>query len=110
MADIPLVDVKAQYERLIPQIQERITGVLDSGVFEAPLKRYTVLTAIGSALWAFAFAGAGWALGSNWESFHHGFRFADYAVAAGIVALGAYILVRRRRSITMARRAADSAR
>jgi dTDP-4-amino-4,6-dideoxygalactose transaminase len=30
---IPLVNVKAQYERLIPQIQERIAGVLDSGVF-----------------------------------------------------------------------------
>jgi dTDP-4-amino-4,6-dideoxygalactose transaminase len=29
----PLVDVKAQYERLIPQIQERIAEVLDSGVF-----------------------------------------------------------------------------
>jgi dTDP-4-amino-4,6-dideoxygalactose transaminase len=29
----PLVDVKAQYERLIPQIQERIGEVLDSGVF-----------------------------------------------------------------------------
>ncbi len=33
MPDIPLVDVKAQYERLIPQIQERITGVLESGTF-----------------------------------------------------------------------------
>ncbi|HET7759197.1 MAG TPA: DegT/DnrJ/EryC1/StrS family aminotransferase [Gaiellaceae bacterium] len=32
-AKIPHVDVKAQYERLIPQIQERIGGVLDSGVF-----------------------------------------------------------------------------
>jgi dTDP-4-amino-4,6-dideoxygalactose transaminase len=31
-AQIPLVDVKAQYEHLIPQIQERISGVLDSGV------------------------------------------------------------------------------
>jgi dTDP-4-amino-4,6-dideoxygalactose transaminase len=30
---IPLVDVKAQYERLVPQIQERIAGVLESGVF-----------------------------------------------------------------------------
>jgi dTDP-4-amino-4,6-dideoxygalactose transaminase len=30
---IPLVDVKAQYERLVPQIQERIAQVLDSGVF-----------------------------------------------------------------------------
>ena len=33
MPDTPLVDVKAQYERLIPQIQERIAAVLDSGVF-----------------------------------------------------------------------------
>ena len=30
---IPLVNVKAQYERLVPQIQERIAEVLDSGVF-----------------------------------------------------------------------------
>ena len=33
MPDTPLVDVKAQYERLIPQMQERIAAVLDSGVF-----------------------------------------------------------------------------
>jgi dTDP-4-amino-4,6-dideoxygalactose transaminase len=30
---IPLVDVKAQYQRLIPQIQERIAEVLESGTF-----------------------------------------------------------------------------
>jgi len=29
----PLVDVKSQYEHLIPAIQERIAEVLDSGVF-----------------------------------------------------------------------------
>ena len=33
MPSIPLVDVKAQYERLIPEIQERIGEVLDSGIF-----------------------------------------------------------------------------
>jgi dTDP-4-amino-4,6-dideoxygalactose transaminase len=33
VAKTPLIDVKAQYERLIPQIQERIAEVLDSGVF-----------------------------------------------------------------------------
>ena len=33
MPSIPLVDVKAQYERLIPQIQERVAEVLDSGIF-----------------------------------------------------------------------------
>ncbi len=33
MRDIPLVDVKAQYERLIPEIQARMGEVLDSGRF-----------------------------------------------------------------------------
>ncbi|MFL5920250.1 MAG: DegT/DnrJ/EryC1/StrS family aminotransferase [Gaiellaceae bacterium] len=32
-AQIPLVDVKAQYERLIPAILERMQEVLDSGIF-----------------------------------------------------------------------------
>jgi dTDP-4-amino-4,6-dideoxygalactose transaminase len=31
--DTPLVDVKAQYERLIPQIRERMHQVLDTGIF-----------------------------------------------------------------------------
>jgi dTDP-4-amino-4,6-dideoxygalactose transaminase len=31
--EIPLVDVKAQYERLIPEIEARIRGVLESGRF-----------------------------------------------------------------------------
>jgi membrane protein DedA with SNARE-associated domain len=83
---------------------------IPAGVFEAPLGRYTVLTAVGSAIWCFAFAGVGWALGSQWETFHHAFRFADYAVAAGIAFLVGYLIYRRRRSITMARRASDTAR
>ena len=33
MTQIPLVDVKAQYERLIPQIRERMHEVLDTGIF-----------------------------------------------------------------------------
>jgi dTDP-4-amino-4,6-dideoxygalactose transaminase len=32
-SDTPLVDVKAQYERLIPQIHERMHEVLDTGIF-----------------------------------------------------------------------------
>ena len=45
--------------------------VAAAGVFEAPFWRYTALTAVGSALWAFGFAGAGWAAGSaacRWRS------------------------------------------
>jgi len=83
---------------------------IPAGVFESPLLRYTVLTAIGSAIWCFAWAAAGWGLGASWEGVHKGFEYVDYAVVAGILALAAYLVLRRRRSITMARRASDSAR
>jgi len=82
---------------------------IPAGVFRAPFVRYTILTLLGSALWCFAFAGAGWALGSRWESFHERFHYVDYAVAAGIVLLVAYLLVRRRRSSSLSR-GADPAR
>ena len=81
---------------------------IPAGVFEARLIRYTVLTAIGSAVWCFAWAAAGWGLGASWKSVDHGFRYVEYAIAAGVVLLAAYLVLRRRRSITMARRASDS--
>jgi membrane protein DedA with SNARE-associated domain len=93
--------------RLTPVARSFIS--IPAGVFEAPLARYTVLTLLGSAIWAFAFAGAGYLAGANWESIHHAFRYAEIAVALGIVGVAVYLVVRWRRSITMARRA-DSAR
>ena len=83
---------------------------IPAGVFEARLPRYTLLTAIGSAIWCFAWAGAGWGLGASWEGVHRGFAYVDYAVVAGILAAAAYLVLRRRRSITMARRASNSSR
>jgi membrane protein DedA with SNARE-associated domain len=58
---------------------------IPAGVFEVPFVRYTVLTLLGSAIWCFAFAGAGYVAGANWEDFHHAFRYADYVVAVAIV-------------------------
>jgi membrane protein DedA with SNARE-associated domain len=74
---------------------------IPAGVFRMPLGRYTVLTLIGSALWCFPLAGIGWALGANWESFHHAFHFIEYLVIAAIVVAAAAIgwrLLRRRRA------------
>ena len=62
---------------------------IPAGVFEVPFRRYTVLTLIGSAIWCFVFAGAGWAAGASWENFHHAFRFADVLVGLGILAVAA---------------------
>src|SRR5579864_5689156 len=94
--------------RLTPVARSFVS--IPAGVFEARLVRYTVLTAVGSAIWSFAWAGAGWGLGASWKGVNNGFAYVEYAVVAGIVALAAYLVLRRRRSITMARRASDSSR
>jgi membrane protein DedA with SNARE-associated domain len=83
---------------------------IPAGVFEARLGRYLVLSAIGSAVWAFALAGVGWGLGSSWESFDHSFRYVEYAVVGGILVLLAYWIVHRRRLTTSARSASDPPR
>jgi membrane protein DedA with SNARE-associated domain len=59
-----------------------------------PLAPYTVLTLVGSAVWAFAFAGAGYGLGSSYERFHHDFRYVEYAIVAGVLVLAAYLVYR----------------
>jgi membrane protein DedA with SNARE-associated domain len=82
---------------------------IPAGVFRAPLGRYTVLTFIGSTIWCVVFAAIGYAFGTRWETFHEHFHYVDYAVVAGIVLGVAYLLVRRRRSSTLSRRA-DPAR
>jgi membrane protein DedA with SNARE-associated domain len=85
--------------RLTPVIRSFVS--IPAGVMEVPFVRYTVLTLFGSAIWCFAFAGAGFALGASWEDFHHAFRYVDYLVAATILALVGWLawrFVRKRRA------------
>ena len=70
--------------RITPVVRSFVS--IPAGVFRMPFVPYVLLTLLGSAIWAFAFAGAGWALGSRWEEFHHAFRYVDYAVAAAVIA------------------------
>ena len=69
---------------------------IPAGVFRMPFWRYLLLTAVGSAIWAFAFAGAGWAAGRSYERFDHSFHYVEYAVLAAILALAAYLVIKRR--------------
>jgi membrane protein DedA with SNARE-associated domain len=88
--------------RLTPVVRSFVS--IPAGVFEAPLRRYTLLTLLGSAIWCFALAGVGWAVGSQWEEFHHAFRYVDYAVIGLLAAGAAWLLwkyvVRRGRPAT----------
>jgi membrane protein DedA with SNARE-associated domain len=79
--------------RVTPVVRSFVS--IPAGVLEARLGRYSALTLLGSAIWCFAFAGAGYAAGESWEDFHHAFRYVEYLVAAAIVAFAAWLVWRR---------------
>jgi membrane protein DedA with SNARE-associated domain len=93
--------------RVTPVVRSFIA--IPAGVFRMPLGRYTLLTIPGSVVWAFAFAAAGYAAGSQWEDFHHSFRYAEYVVAGAILALILAGVWRHWRSSRIDRRAEDPA-
>ena len=81
--------------RLTPVIRSFVS--IPAGVMEVPFVRYTLLTLAGSAIWCFAFAGAGYAAGDSWEDIHHAFRYLDYVVVAAVVVAVVWLGVRYRR-------------
>jgi membrane protein DedA with SNARE-associated domain len=100
-------DAAVFLSRMVPMVRSFIS--IPAGVAEMPLRRFTVLSFLGTIPWCFGFAGAGLALGSGWERFHEGWRYADYAVvalvAAGILWLALRMLQRRARRRALERSA-----
>ena len=84
--------------RVLPVVRSFIS--IPAGVAGMRMGRFTVLSIPGSALWCFAIAGVGVALGSSWEQFHHGWRFADYIVLGALLMGGLFLAwrVRQRRA------------
>ena len=91
--------------RLTPIVRSFVS--IPAGALKMPLAPYTLLTLIGSAIWAFAIAGIGYGLGSSYERFNHGFKYAEYAVVAGVVLLAAYLVFRWLKAAKVSRRRAD---
>ena len=92
--------------RMTPVIRSFVS--IPAGLARMPLGRFTLYSVLGTIPWCFGIAGAGWALGSSWESFHHDFRYVEVLVGVGILALLVWYL-RRRRATKMGRRASDPA-
>ena len=91
-------DATVFVSRLVPVV--RSFSSIPAGIAEMPILRYIVLTFLGSAIWCFALAGIGYAIGANWERFHDSFRFLDYVIVAAIVGGVAFVAYRawKRRS------------
>jgi membrane protein DedA with SNARE-associated domain len=94
--------------RLTPVVRSFVS--IPAGTFEMPLVPYTLLTLVGSAVWAFAFAGAGYGLGTSYHRFDHAFHYVEYAIVAGIVLGLAYLVYRWISRAKVTPRADDSPR
>jgi membrane protein DedA with SNARE-associated domain len=79
--------------RVTPLVRSFVS--IPAGVFEMPLATYVALTLVGSAIWAFALAGVGWAAGTGYSTIHHDWRYVEIFVGAVIV-LGVVYLLKRR--------------
>ena len=82
--------------RIVPIARSFIS--IPAGVFRMRLRPYAWLTLAGSTIWCLVFAGAGYALGDNYERFDKALRYVDYLVVLAAAALIVLWLVRRRRT------------
>jgi membrane protein DedA with SNARE-associated domain len=94
--------------RLTPVVRSFVS--IPAGIFEMRLAPYAALTLVGSAVWAFAFAGAGYGLGASYRGFDRGFRYVEYAIVAAVVLGLAFLVYRRMAAARVTPRADDSTR
>ena len=106
----PLLERHGRWLHVTPAKLDRAEGWFDryggwtvAVGLSVPFGRYTLLTIPGSALWCFAFAGIGWAVGKSYKNFHHAFDYVDVIVVAGALFLVLYLVWKRRSSRLKAR-------
>jgi membrane protein DedA with SNARE-associated domain len=81
--------------RLVPIV--RAAFPYAAGVAEMPFARFFVFATLGSIPWIVGLGVLGREVGSNWQSWRHHLEYVDYAGAAIVVALIAYLILRRTR-------------
>jgi membrane protein DedA with SNARE-associated domain len=88
-------DATVFFTRMLPIIRTFIS--LPAGVARMPFWRFTALTLLGCIPWVLMLALIGKSVGDNWEEWRDHLHYLDYAVAAAIVSLLVYAIVKRRR-------------
>ena len=84
------------FSRLLPVLRTFIS--LPAGVAKVDVKKFTLLTILGCIPWVTALTVAGYYLNSRWSDVLKYTRPLEYLVIAGVVALVALWLVRRRKT------------
>jgi membrane protein DedA with SNARE-associated domain len=84
------------FSRMLPVLRTFIS--LPAGVARMDLRRFSILTVLGSLPWVTALAVAGYYLGQHWDRVLTYTRPLEYLVLAGIVAGLALWLIRRRKA------------
>jgi membrane protein DedA with SNARE-associated domain len=85
-------DAAVFFSRMVPVVRSFIS--IPAGVVRMPLGRFTLLSFLGTLPWCFGLAGAGLALGTGWERFHHAWRYADYVVVALVAVAVLWVIYR----------------
>jgi membrane protein DedA with SNARE-associated domain len=88
-------DATIFFSRMLPIIRTFIS--LPAGVAKMPFWRFTVLTTLGCIPWVLMLALIGRSVGENWEEWRDHLHYLDYLVVVAVIALGVYLLIRRRR-------------
>jgi membrane protein DedA with SNARE-associated domain len=88
-------DATIFFSRMLPIIRTFIS--LPAGVAKMPFWRFTLLTTLGCIPWVLMLALIGKSVGENWEEWRDHLHYLDYLVVVGVLALGVYLLIRRRR-------------
>lgn len=83
------------FGRFVPLVRSIVS--VPAGMAEMPIVRFSVLTAIGSAIWNAVFIAIGYQLGEQWDTVEHWVAPASYAVVAVLVAGLAWLVIRKRR-------------
>jgi membrane protein DedA with SNARE-associated domain len=89
-------DATVFFSRMLPIIRTFIS--LPAGVAKMPFWRFTLFTLLGCIPWVFALTFIGKQVGDNWERWKDNLHYVDYAVAAAIVIVIVYLVLRARRS------------
>jgi membrane protein DedA with SNARE-associated domain len=73
---------------------------IPAGIVRVDLRRFVPLAFIGVAVFCFAVAGIGWAVGNSYSRVHGDLRYIDGAIALlAVVAVAAWLILRRRSSL-----------